>query len=590
MHAQSPRHRSPLVLWLTKALSVAFFLAVAAMPAAANPKYAGLVVDVISGKDLYADSADEMRYPASLTKIMTLYVVFEELAAGRITLDTNFTMSEYAASRPPSKIGIRPGGTMAVRDAIKALVTKSANDVAAMTAENISGSVSAFTARMTKTAHRLGMANTTFTTPSGLPDPGNKTTARDMVTLGIAIQRDFPQYYGVFSTRVFEYGKRRYGNHNRLLGRVEGVDGIKTGYINASGFNLVTSVRRDGRHLVAVVMGGTSGAARDKHMADLIARTLPKAKRGEPMVFAAWSDFGPPPIPVARPTLAVRFAARIEKRDAPEGDPLQTILAFASQTREAAGITAPANATDALHAVIASAGEAAAPSAEPLPSPVSIPSPRSVEAALESGNARAGGTAGNTIELASADPDAVTRTLSERGEAPVSRFGAVFGVFATGTTAANDNALSAFVEERMVPVSGLTVIAMGSAPVTTGKRAPRDPSSAKHTMRLALAAVESAAAAAKAPAADAKAAAPAESGWQIQVGAVKSESAAAAILDEAARTVPAMGQQTRVTVTATTANGTIYRARFGGFRSEADAIAACKLFTNHNRPCWAVSM
>ncbi|WP_226578443.1 serine hydrolase [Acuticoccus sediminis] len=562
--------------------------------AAANPKYAGLVIDVISGKDLYADRADEMRYPASLTKIMTLYVVFEELSAGRMTLDTDLTMSKYAASQPPSKIGIRPGGTMAMRDAIKALVTKSANDVAAMVAENISGSVPAFTARMTKTAHRLGMKHTTFTTPSGLPDPNNKTTARDMAKLGIAIQRDFPQYYGVFQTRVFEYGKRRYANHNRLLGRVEGVDGIKTGYINASGFNLVTSVRRDGRQLVAVVMGGSTGRSRDNHMAELIAKYLPQAQRGDQLMYMAWSDYGPPPIPKVRPTLAVRFASRLKEREeTPQSDDIQTILAFASQTREAAGTiahAAPRTATDALQAVISSEGDAPAPSAGPLPSSSSIS-----ENVLPDDPAP---VTGAEVEVASLDPTIVPSPSAGRPH----RFSAAFEVFGEANSAGQDN-LVALIARRTVPTSGLTIIAMGSAPQTAGDRAPIDPGSPKNRTRMEIAVNEAPVAphqptrsaanqltdtAANQNVASRDSAIP--KGWQIQLGAVNSESAAKTILEEAERTEPAMAQRVRVTLPTATPNGTVYRARFAGFGTEAEALSACKLFTNHNRPCWAVSM
>ncbi|GAB5374574.1 MAG: D-alanyl-D-alanine carboxypeptidase family protein [Acuticoccus sp.] len=355
-------------------LAAAGFALLATGSAHANPKYAGYVYDVNAGRALYADSATEKRYPASLTKIMTTYIIFEELAAGRMTLRTQMSVSKYAAARPPSKIGFKPGATIEVRDAIKALVTKSANDVAAVVAEHIGGSERAFAKRMTTTAKRLGMNSTVFRNPHGLPDDRQFTTAQDMATLGIAIQRDFPQYYGVFQTRVFQYGKRRYGNHNKLLGRVEGVDGIKTGYIRASGFNLVTSVRRDGRHIVAVVMGGRTGASRNKHMKSLIARTLPKARKGKVMPLMAWNDRVPPPLPSAKPAMAAVYVARFNAKteDASGDDPIEAqILAFAADTRRTAAplIATHASDPDTLTAVIAEASEAgvALPSAEPLP-------------------------------------------------------------------------------------------------------------------------------------------------------------------------------------------------------------------------------
>ncbi len=252
----------------------------APLPASANSKYAGIVVDAKTGKTLYSSSADARRYPASLTKIMTLYLVFEELEAGRLSLNSKFKVSKYASGRPPSKLGLKPGSTIKVKDAILALVTKSANDVATTIAENIAGSETKFAARMTRTAHQLGMKRTVFRNPHGLPNSKQYTTARDMATLGRAIQERFPQYYGYFKTRVYTYRGRRYGNHNRLLGRVKGVDGIKTGYIRASGFNLVTSVKRKGRHIVAVVMGGRTGRSRNAQMVKLINNYLPRASKG----------------------------------------------------------------------------------------------------------------------------------------------------------------------------------------------------------------------------------------------------------------------------------------------------------------------
>jgi D-alanyl-D-alanine carboxypeptidase len=255
-------------------------LAFAAAPAAANDKYAALVVDANTGLTLFARNADAKRYPASLTKMMTLYILFEELDAGRMSLDSKFSVSKNAAAQAPSKIGVKAGGTLKVEDAILALVTKSANDVAVVVAENVGGSVSKFADRMTRTARKLGMKSTTFRNPHGLPNNGQVTTARDLVLLASALQDRFPRYYKYFGTRSFAYKGKRYRNHNRLLGSVEGVDGIKTGYIRASGFNLVTNVKRNGRHIIAVVMGGKTGASRDAHMRELIAEYLPKAKRG----------------------------------------------------------------------------------------------------------------------------------------------------------------------------------------------------------------------------------------------------------------------------------------------------------------------
>ncbi|WP_312794369.1 D-alanyl-D-alanine carboxypeptidase [Tianweitania sp.] len=300
------------------ALTVLSLGAVAAQ-AASNPRYAAIVVDANTGKTLYSSSADGSRYPASLTKMMTLYLVFDALKAGRIRLDSRVPFSKYAAARPPTKIGIRPGGSVTVEEAVLSLITKSANDAAAALGELIGGTEANFARMMTAKARSLGMDNTTFRNASGLPDPNQRTTARDMATLGIALREHHAKYYPYFSTTSFKLGKQTINGHNRLLGRIKGVDGIKTGYVNASGFNLVTSVKDGDRKLVAVVMGGTSGAARDNQMAQLIKTYLPKAStrstgllvaRGntdEPVVqaYAAALPHTDAPMPIDRPGASV---------------------------------------------------------------------------------------------------------------------------------------------------------------------------------------------------------------------------------------------------------------------------------------------
>jgi D-alanyl-D-alanine carboxypeptidase len=252
-------------------LLVAVFLAVqVTVPAEANPRFAAVVVDAKSGKVVFSRNADARRYPASLTKMMTLYLVFEDMKAGRISLNRKLPVSAHAAGQPPSKIGFRPGQSVRVEDAINILVTKSANDVAAAVAEALSGSVPAFAERMTRKARELGMTRTTFKNASGLPHSEQVTTARDMATLGLRIQRDFPEMYRHFSQRSYSYGGKAYRNHNGLLGKVTGMDGIKTGYIRASGFNLCASVERNHKRIVAVVMGGRTAASRNNYMAGLI--------------------------------------------------------------------------------------------------------------------------------------------------------------------------------------------------------------------------------------------------------------------------------------------------------------------------------
>jgi D-alanyl-D-alanine carboxypeptidase len=235
-----------------------------------SPPYAAIVVDANSGNVLSAASADELRHPASLTKIMTLYLLFERLEAGKLKLDSQLPVSEHASIQAPTKLGLKPGQTIAVEDAIKGLVTKSANDAAVVVGEAVGGNESDFAEMMTKKAHALGMSHTVYRNASGLPNDEQVTTARDQALLGRAIQERFPSQYRYFSTLSFTYHGEAMRNHNMLLGHVEGVDGIKTGYTQASGFNLVTSVHRNNRHIVAVVLGGASAGSRDAKMRSLI--------------------------------------------------------------------------------------------------------------------------------------------------------------------------------------------------------------------------------------------------------------------------------------------------------------------------------
>jgi len=244
-------------------------------------KYAGIVVDAKSGEVLYEEAGDSKRYPASVTKVMTLYVLFQELQAGNLSLSTKMTVSKFAASAVPTKLGLRAGSTISVEDAIKSLVTLSANDMARVIAEHISGSEAKFAERMTATARAMGMRNTTYRNASGLPDGGQITTVRDQAILGIAIYQHFPQFYEFFQTKSFSYGGKTYGNHNRVLGYMGAVDGIKTGYINAAGSNLLTAARKDNRHIVVVAFGFNTAGARDEKVRQLVAAYLPKGRRGD---------------------------------------------------------------------------------------------------------------------------------------------------------------------------------------------------------------------------------------------------------------------------------------------------------------------
>jgi D-alanyl-D-alanine carboxypeptidase len=242
-----------------------------------SPQFSSIVVDGNSGATLSATSPDGIRHPASLTKIMTLYLLFERLDAGKMKLDTEMPVSAHAADQDPTKLDLHPGQTIKVEDAIKGLVTRSANDAAVVIAEAIGGSEDEFAKTMTRKARALGMSRTTYRNASGLPNDEQVTTARDQATLGRAIQDRFPRYYRYFSTQTFTFRGHSIANHNHLLGNVEGVDGIKTGYTRASGFNLVTSMHRGNRYLIGVVMGGRSGGSRDATMRGLLAENLGKA-------------------------------------------------------------------------------------------------------------------------------------------------------------------------------------------------------------------------------------------------------------------------------------------------------------------------
>jgi D-alanyl-D-alanine carboxypeptidase len=241
------------------------------------PPSASIVVDGTSGAVLQASNPDALRHPASLTKIMTLYLLFERLKTRGIRLDTPLKVSEHASEQAPTKLGLHAGQSITVEDAIKGMVTKSANDAAVVVAENLGGDEVNFAKLMTQRARALGMTRTTYMNASGLPDDNQVTTARDQALLGRTIQEHFPSYYKYFSTELFVYHGEEMRNHNHLLGSVDGVDGIKTGFTRASGFNLVTSVHRGGRYIVAVVMGGHSSIERDAHMRELISVHIKQA-------------------------------------------------------------------------------------------------------------------------------------------------------------------------------------------------------------------------------------------------------------------------------------------------------------------------
>lgn len=299
-------------------------LLIATAGAAAAQALTSIVIDHGSGRVLSEDDADLAAYPASLTKMMTLYLTFEALQAGRVTAGTRLEVSAEAARQAPSKLGLRPGTTIRVDEAIRALAVKSANDVAVVLAEGIGGSEPRFAQLMTYRARELGMTRTRFVNPSGLPDDRQRTTARDMATLARRLLSDFPQYYGYFGLPYFVWRGRTYHNHNRLLATYTGMDGLKTGYTRAAGYNLAASAVRDGRRLVAVVLGGATSGERNRTMVQLLDRgfaalaagdpTVAQGEPARPIVALDAPTPGPSPAAVAksrsRPAAAVRAGRR----------------------------------------------------------------------------------------------------------------------------------------------------------------------------------------------------------------------------------------------------------------------------------------
>ena len=329
-------------------------------PSDGHARYASLVMDARTGDVYRARHADDLRYPASLTKVMTLYMVFERLESGRWTLDTRLKVSKRAAGQPATRLGLKAGSRLSVRTAIRALAVRSANDVATVVAENHSGSESAFARAMTGRARELGMTRTTFRNASGLPNRQQKSTARDMALLAVLVQRHFPQYYHFFGLKKLKYKGRTYRNHNALLKKYSGTDGVKTGYIRASGFNLMSSVRRNGQHLVAVVFGGKTAGRRNRHMIkilnagfDAASRSasrrvppLPLARRGGAPVLVARAS----PAPVPR-TMPARAAGIVLPQLRPGSDTRIAAVPAGPQGRWSIQVGAYSSAPSA-HAVI----------------------------------------------------------------------------------------------------------------------------------------------------------------------------------------------------------------------------------------------
>jgi D-alanyl-D-alanine carboxypeptidase len=351
------------------ALGLVALVMVAASPALARPEFAAVTVDARNGQILFEDRADGLRHPASLTKMMTLYVLFQDLKAGRISMSSNLHVSARAASMAPSKLHLKPGTTITVDEAIKALVTKSANDVAATIAENLGGSEANFAARMTRVAHSIGMNHSTFVNASGLPNDAQYTTARDMATLGLRLMRDYPQYYPYFRVTQFYFHGHLIRTHNKLVQHYAGTDGIKTGYIANAGFNLVTSTKRGDKRLVGVVLGARSPAARERFMVAMLEHNFSKAKEGSTVAALAGSSAGViDPIKAQAKT----EVAKAEPAAPAAGDVADTELAQAAADASQGEVDQSASEDDAADG----------------PPTASTTSPKVLQATLDSGAAK----------------------------------------------------------------------------------------------------------------------------------------------------------------------------------------------------------
>lgn len=528
--------------------------------------FAAIVVDANSGRTLYARNENDLRHPASVTKVMTLYLLFEQLEKGRVRLDTPLMISSHAAMQAPSKLGLAPGETISVENAIKALVTKSANDIACAVAENIGGSEANFARLMTRKAHALGMSKTHYENASGLPDPAQVTTARDLAVLGRAIQDRFPRYYRYFSTHSFAYNGALHANHNHLLGRVEGMDGIKTGYTRASGFNLLTSVRRDHHHIVAVVMGGVTAGARDRIMADLIEEHI---NGGATVRTAAAINEDAPADDVAAATaendLPSRFGRAVERvaqAVAPRAAEPQ-IGRVAEET--------PAEPVAAERPVERHAAYAAEIDPEPLASlpPVAPSRNKAVVVALEKTEKSV-----KIEKLAQNDnkPAALFKASGDK-TTPIIRPAFVPGLI--------QKQVAQTLADKKKSTTGKTQPVVADGSTTSRVMKSHEAASANATTPSAIRA--SAAVASNA----APSGRPARTGWMIQIGAAENPEKANLLLSRARAQIQTFPANAKAfTEKVQKGNETLYRARFAGLE-EQSAESTCKALKRSGFACFA---
>ncbi|MEZ5764171.1 MAG: SPOR domain-containing protein [Xanthobacteraceae bacterium] len=526
------------------------------------PPTSAIIVDANSGSVLHANNPDAQRFPASLTKVMTLYLLFERLEAGKIRLDTMMPVSQNASEQAPTKLGLRAGDRLKVEDAIQGLVTRSANDASVVIAEALAGDEEEFARLMTSKARALGMTRTVYRNPNGLPNPGQVTTARDQALLGRAIQDRFPRYYRYFATNSFIYRGKAIRNHNRLLGRVEGVDGIKTGYTRASGFNLITSIKRGNRYLVGVVLGGRSAGSRDATMRNLLAEHLPRGATRRTV--AAITENGA----AASVAMAQAPAAEIPIPTAkPEIKPVESRAVAAASEYDGEGNPVSRNAAPIR---LASAGPAA--TAPPA-------SPRERMAPLTNGVVSAQALAPIPGSTEPMTPVRVRTVQVKAGQTKIASAGPMPIVPQTVAAAASgetrSNAMARSDLAPLAPNHGTGQGILGTLPassLTSADPAPRTTASAPVARQV-------------------EAAKPAirPGSWIIQVGALESEADAKTRLNEArdqARGV--LGKAEPFTETVARGDKQLYRARFAGFVDRGRAEAACKTLKRSDVPCFAM--
>ncbi len=559
-----------------------------------SPAFSSIIVDANSGATLTANNPDASRHPASLTKIMTLYLLFERLEAGKLKLDSEMEVSEHASEQAPTKLGLRPGQTIKVEDAIKGLVTRSANDASVVIAEAIAGDEDDFAKLMTRKARALGMTKTVYRNSNGLPNPEQVTTARDQATLGRAIQDRFPRYYRYFATSTFVYRGHAIRNHNRLLGNVEGVDGIKTGYTRASGFNLVTSMRRGNRHLVGVVLGGRSGGSRDSIMRNLLAENLEKgaAKR----TVAAISERGASEAnadvaeaeAAARPTQTVQAQGAIQ-------------VASAASESVAAPTTrsiAPASKPSVLAAAAVSPPQvrtaAVPPQAKTEPAPLTSGVIQTQQIAAIPGSSepmkpvrvKTVQVKAGQIKLASAGPDQPATPITHAIAPPRAEVPETSGaVMAKAETNKANAAKTQVARAEMPPQPANHGTGNGILGVLPASSAP--PASASQAMAYAEPASRVQPQTVQQNGAIKPASA--HTGWIIQVGALESESEALARIEAARGQAKGLLAKAEPFTEPVVAKGDrkLYRARFAGLdRDQAEAV--CKTLKRSDISCITV--